>query len=365
VSPHEYPQETLDKARAEGMADDDGPDFGSDDLPEADRTSIERMAECPGAARLIETGRIMDDSIDAQAGEEIHQAFGTATDVYVKRPLDTDDMGPAGIADAFQKRILETRPDIMPRAIEAAWHCAFPWARFLAGSYSTPGLMPKAILCYDGGEGDRSGQLSVDLKDLGVRLTSEVDFLYQTQAPAVLREIDYKSGWKNYTVDVVAQRFQFWVHAYLIFRNFPSCNVLEVSAWQTRRNKPTEPVAFLREDLMTIEARIYAGVKVWKEYRGQPVGDVPFWPEVSKCSACPAARVCPKIPTESCAADPVRFVQSLAAVEARRDAMREEAAAHVDFTGKDIILPNGDAFGRNKPTKHERRPSAVLYSLGD
>ncbi len=45
-----------------------------------------------------------------------------------------------------QKRLLETRPDIMPRAIEAAWYSAGPWAKYLAGTnYAGGGISPKAI----------------------------------------------------------------------------------------------------------------------------------------------------------------------------------------------------------------------------
>ena len=90
----------------------------------------------------------------------------------------------------------------------------------------------------------------------------------------------------------------------------------------------------------------------------------PCWPVLEKCGLCPAASICPVAdePIADLAKDPPAFIAKLIAVEARAEAMRKLAAAHVDAAKQDIQAPDGTWFGRRKPAS-SRKANATLYNL--
>lgn len=74
--------------------------------------------------------------------------------------------------------------------------------------------------------------------------------------------------------------------------------------------------------------------------------------------------MCPAIPADlrTIIGDPKRTVETLVALEAKREALTALVAAHVDRTGKDVVTDAGDAFGTGKP-KRASKPRKSLYTL--
>jgi hypothetical protein len=319
-------------------------------LPPLDRSALQSYAECPAMARFIETGRVLNRSKAMDVGNEVHAAFSEATDEYVQSDAA---IGERDLVDVVRGRLMKSRPDLQPEAIDAAWHTAWPWAKFL---YS---IHPANIVKFDGGEGRRSGQLAHNIDFLGVAVTSEVDLLHAGPSKKILHEVDYKSGRTAHGATAVANSFQFQMHAYLVLANVPDVDALEVSIWETRRGKPNLPVMFTREEFPQYEMRIMQAAQFWKAYHDKEPESCPAWPDIEKCRYCPARMVCPIVPPSACRHDPAAFVMSMIALEAKIDEMKAEAIAYVEDTGADIVCPDGVAFGFDKP--RETKPRASIY----
>lgn len=319
-------------------------------LPPLDRSALQAYAECPAMARFIETGRVLNRSKAMDVGNEVHAAFSEATDEYVQSDAA---IGERDLVDVVRGRLMKSRPDLQPEAIDAAWHTAWPWAKFL---YS---IHPANIVKFDGGEGRRSGQLAHNIDFLCVAVTSEVDLLHAGPSKKILHEVDYKSGRTAHNATVVANSFQFQMHAYLVLANFPDVDALEVSIWETRRGKPNLPVMFTREEFPQYEMRIMQAAQFWKAYHDKEPEACPAWPDIEKCRYCPARMVCPIVPPSDCHQDPAAFVMSMIALESKLDDMKAEAIAYVEDTGADIVTPDGVAFGFDKP--RETKPRAAIY----
>jgi hypothetical protein len=288
----------------------------------------------------------------AEAGEAIHAAFGSVLRSWI------ESHGAQSLSDLRQDVELEvrgSRPDIQPEAIRGCQNSIWSWARLIHG------IHPGNVLRFDGGENERCGQLALDIPDLDVRLTSELDLLYATESPEVLDEVDYKTGWKVHDVGSVADSFQFQLHALLVFENYPGVNCLRLRVFDTRSNSITYMVPFTRSRQHDYMVRVRAAVGARIEHWENP----PTWPAREKCSICPVACLCPVVDQDigELAKDPPGFVKRLVAVEARADAMRELAAKYVDANGQDI-QSGGVAFGRRKPATERKKP-ATLYDLSN
>ncbi len=323
----------------------------------ADRTSLERTANCPAMAGFYEMGVVTDNSTIAAAGEEVHQSFGATIREYIA----TDEVVHPGVyADSFRRNLYAARPDVQSEAVSAGVRSAWPFAQFLNT------INPHNILHYDGGDGARSGQLSWDLEGLGVRVTSELDLLYAGQSPEVLEEVDYKTGWKTHTIDDIAASFQFQCHAWLALNNYPDEKIeaLRVRVWNTRTSGLSPGVLFYRRNLSQWSIHIAAAAGLLKEYRGTSPDNRPAWPAPEKCVLCRAAAHCMRRekPAGDVAADPVRWVQNLAVAEEAAAQMRKSLGAYVELTKQDIVTPEGYAFGTAKP-KADRKPTKSLYTL--
>jgi hypothetical protein len=119
-----------------------------------------------------------------------------------------------------------------------------PSARFRApfGQWSQLiySIHPGNILAFDGGEDiDRSGQLAIDFPDLRTRYTSELDLLYQGDSPEVGEEVDYKTGWKDWTTEDIRDSFQFQSHAVLALEKYPQWQALRVRVFDARHRRLT------------------------------------------------------------------------------------------------------------------------------
>jgi hypothetical protein len=260
----------------------------------------------------------------------------------------------------LRKNMHAARPDVQPDVVKCLAPSVWGLSQYIGG-----GVAPQNILRYDGGSGERSGQLSWPLDDLGVNLTSEVDLLHATPSPELLAEADWKTGWGTYDEDTVRNAFQFEFHWLIIANCYPDVQALRVTVWNTRIGKRTHPVEFKRSDLPAIEARVRSAVGEYLRWHGKPYELADTWPTSEKCRICDAAAVCPAAnrATSECAKDPNAFVDNMASRQAQLNAMAAEAKAFVTKTKRDIVTPAGNCFGREKP-KQSRAAKTELYSNG-
>lgn len=320
----------------------------------ADRSSIERVGICPAQAKFIADGRVITSSHLTEVGNAVHEAFGSVLTEYVS---SRGCLSVSDIADTVRQQLCASRPDVQNDAVQAARASVWAWAKHIGEIHH------QNILRFDGGEGEHSGQLSWDIESLGVRLTSEVDLLYTGRATEVVEEIDYKSGWKQWSAADVESAFQFEMHAYLILKNYPDVQLVNVRVWNTRTNSLTYRVPWKRDDLYQLDYKIHNVLQTWLRYRDKAAEDCPTYPTDEKCSLCPAAALCPAVPADiqSFAADPAGLVETMVATKAKLDALAKIAAGHVQATGRDIVTPSGSAFGIGKP-KRVMKPKPVLYA---
>lgn len=323
-------------------------------LAVVDRSTLERYSTCPAAARFIEAGMVLDSSLAAASGEEVHQAIGRAITSYV------DSRGVLSTADVrgeLEANVLSSRPDVQPDAIRGLLRSVWGIAEYITKRH------PDNILRWDGGDGDRSGQLAVDLPGL-CRVTSELDLLHATPAPKVLGEVDWKSGRGAFGIDRIADSFQFQVHAWLVLSTYPEVDCLEVRVWHTRSGFAQYPVSFARKDMPKWTARIRAAVGLWWTHRLTPPTEAPAWPAVEKCRLCPAAAVCPAgVAGAGVAANPVQAVDNLIAMEAAAEQQATNLRAYVEAHGP-VQGTGGEWFGV-KPASGVRRWGLYSDKTGD
>ena len=320
-------------------------------LPAVDRSTLERYAECPAKGRIVDLGLTHNANQLTNVGSQVHAAIAVLVGEYV---ACGGEMKQSELMDVLTGALHQSRPDVQPETIEAMRYSAFSFCRLLND------INPINIVRFDGGRGQRSGQLSQNLTAIGLCYTSELDLLYAGPAKTVLHEIDYKSGHLRHTVQSIRRSFQFQSHWFLVAANYPDVQSLEVQVFNTRTNDLTSAVEFTRDDLPAIEARINLAGLNYNAWRNHELVAEMAWPAREKCRLCDGARHCPINPPRECAEDPAAFVNAMLAVEAKYDAMREEAIAYVEASGADIVTEDGVAFGFDKPV--ERKRTAALYS---
>lgn len=316
-----------------------------------DRSTLEPYSVCPAQARFRETGLIRSVGRAAIVGQEVHDALSKTTQAYIR---ERGLLRPQEIASELEMNLRETRPDVQPEAIKAFQYSVWSWSKFLADIHHTN------ILRYDGGTGDKSGQLAMDYESLGLRVTSEVDLCYATPAPEVIEEVDYKSGWKFWSEKAVAESFQFNLHALLLFHVYPAVQCVRVRIWQTRINGLTYAVEFKRERIKEYDTRIQMAIAEWHRNRSKLPEKAEAWPSREACSICEASALCPAADRDI-AESPEDQLRQLIAVEAKADALKELLNKWVDATGEDVTC-NGVAYGIGKP-KANRKPTKSLYQL--
>lgn len=318
-------------------------------LPLVDRSTADHWATCPWAAKEIEQGRGGPVGFAAESGTAIHDCLSAVTASWIA------SHGAMSLTDLREELVYElqrTRPDLQPEAIKGCQPSVWQWAKFLEA------IHPENVLRFDGGKGERSGQLACDMPDLGARITGEVDLLYASPSPEVIEHVDYKTGHQPYWVSDVADSFQMQWYAVLILENYPDVKAVRTRIWCTRLNRTTHAVYFNRDKLHQYTVRIRSALRFRHEYGSAE--HPPCWPTSEKCSQCQVAARCP-VASYPISAEPVDVLRDLIAVEARADALRQRLVAHVDATGKDVQC-GGVCFGRNKP-KAERKAPATLYDL--
>ena len=319
-----------------------------------DRSDLERM-DCPSGAAFVDSGIVLNRSIDMDSGNAVHDAYSSATRQYVQ---SGGALNAAEVTEEAKTGLIwDTRPDL----IWHAWNGFSPsmkaWGWFLTKIHH------ENVLRFDGGDGDRSGQLAIDFPDLGLRCTSEVDLLYAGRSPDLLHEVDYKSGFQRWGLADIENAFQFRFHAALIFHNYPELPAVEIKVWNTRWNSLTDGVVFRRDwDFEVLLMEVRRKAEAFAKYAGKSPDEVPAYPDAKRCLRCPAVTVC--VLSKHLAepiADPERYLMDTAAmqrtVEARLDLLKE----YRNRTGSDIVARDGTCFGLDKP-KANRKPSMAMYT---
>lgn len=314
--------------------------FVIDEYPAADRSTLERMAECPRMARYVETGAVLDTSKAAESGNAVHAAISSALVEYVQ---SRGNLSVTDLSEWILQQLADSRPDVQPDAIRACQRSSWGIAKAIRKIHYGN------ILRFDGGEGDLSGQMAWDIPDLKLRITSELDLLYAGPSPEVLHEWDWKSGWGIHTHETIADSFQFQLHAWLVLHNYEEVQALSVRIWNTRVNQQTYSCLFKREHLYNLDYRVRNAAAAYQQSRQTDPEDAPAWPLVEKCGMCPAARLCSasKLPRET----PEQWVDVLVALEAAAAQWSDLLKAEVKRRGSDIVSLAGNCFGKEKPKK--------------
>lgn len=325
-----------------------------DPLLAVDRSDLE-MVDCPSGMQFVRRGIVMNNSLAMDSGNAVHDALSAATRSYVssRGALNAQEVS----EELRQNLLFDTRPDL----IHDAWKGADPSVR--AWGYFLTKLHAENILRFDGGDGDKSGQLAIDFHDLGLRPTSEIDFLHAGPSPEVIHEIDYKSGWRRWTAEDVANAFQFRFHALLIMEAYPAIAAVDIRIWNTRFNDLTYGVRFRRDrDHEPLMMEVRRRAELFAKYREKDPDQCPANPDHYRCLRCPAVSMCVlskhlATPIE----DPERYLMETSAMEKAVDARKELLAEAVRRSGKDIVARDGTCFGLEKP-KQTRKPSMALYT---
>lgn len=325
-----------------------------DVLTNADRSTLEIAADCPRQARILELGLVNHVNGFMFSGQECHNAIGDTITDYV------ESRGQTGFKDTQElllQRASAARPDVQPDVIKALERSSYSIAKYLHE------LHWENIRCWDGGRGEHSSQLAYDLEEFGLRITSELDLLHDSESPEVLTEVDFKSGFQLWRHGDVRAAFQFQLHALLVSIKFPDVKALEVRIWNTRLNSLTYPVLFKldAESLYPVKFRVRNAAKAYFETRGKEPADCAAWPLVEKCEACPAAHLCDASRFQH-GESPEQIVDKIVVLEAQANGLRKQAQKFVKDSGKEIVTPLGNCFGNDKP-KRKVSPKFDVYQL--
>lgn len=322
------------------------------DITTVDRSTAEDWLVCPRMAFLKQQEPQLP-SVEMSIGIEVHHAISEAVISYL---AEHGNMRPQELAETLRHNLLYTRPDLQKEAIDAAYNWfPFSWAKFICER------SPLDIMRFDGGEGDKSGQLSRDIEVLNqtIRVTSEVDLLLATPSKQVVKEVDYKSGWTPYHWSVVHDTFQFRLHAWLIFDNYPEVDEVEVSVWETRKNDRSPWVTFRRADTIGIEEQISMALRNFVIHSDSTsADDVPAFPIDTKCSRCPFKQVCLKCGFQGELV--ASMIDELVVLEAASKQITDKLNAIVKESGTDLHSETGNCYGvANKREKY--KPQNGLY----
>ncbi|HUV63436.1 MAG TPA: PD-(D/E)XK nuclease family protein [Sedimentisphaerales bacterium] len=320
-----------------------------------DRSTLQRYTVCPFQAWAVETGLTPDSSLDADTGTEIHRVIADAVGNYAENgePL----------RDYLENEVLMTRPDVQPECIDGLRRSIWSIDRLLTSRH------PNDVIAYQGGIAGKSSQLAWELLPATVEYgaimpTSEIDLLLAGTTECELTEVDWKTGHKEYTSADVKDSFQFRLHAWLIFANYPDCEQLHVTVWMTRFNQLTPTVTFTPKDAAAFEGRLLMAVEARRQaFEAVEMGGEPdCWPAVERCSRCAAVLKCPRAyaPAPEIAAEPVAYAVNTMLLQEvigkRLNALRDYVEEHGE-----IRDGRGFAFGCEEP-KSSRRKSTSSYA---
>ena len=328
-----------------------------------DRSPLERYATCPFHGHACETGKVMTEAEPAASGIEAHKALAAVVDAFVR---GDPEMVEAGMVGAQQSRP-DVQPDVLAAVRPGLWRLAQALKHIEIGDPPCVLRNPADVLRYQGGQGDRTGQVAWDLfpaagQRPATRLTSEIDVLLATPAADEMEEWDFKTGHANWAAGDIRASFQFPFHAWLAFKNYPGLNRLWVRVYMSRFGSFTGAACFSRRDLSDIEARLVGAVRAREDAaKAVAAGKQPeTWPWPSKCEICDAARLCPRLAGQwKMMDDPGAFVTGLALREQQVEADTKALVNLCQSTGK-TFEGDGFAFGRKPPAKETKASFGFL-----
>ena len=267
-----------------------------------DRSTIEWYTICPAMGVWCERHPSETSSLAATSGQQVHKIISWGVGEYVasgEPPWEN-----------IEPNARMSRPDVQPDVLASIRPSIYSMSKMLMGHN------PADVLRYDGGEGERPGQLASEIlpanEERGpVLVTSEVDLLLATPALSVLREIDWKTGHTPWTYTDVKESFQFQLHAMLILDVYPDVQRVDIEVWMTRMNRRTAPVSFTRRDADDCRGRC---LTAFEERRVALAADHPdTWPADGRCVLCPCVRECGHAARHDVelAANPVEFARNL------------------------------------------------------
>jgi len=322
-----------------------------------DRSTLETYAACPYQGWAIERGRVETASIHTEIGTEAHRILSDAIAARFDDGASADELQAMMHAAARQ-----SRPDIQPEVIRALGGSPRMIAGLLTHRHGQE-RHQHDIMRFDGGDGDRAGQLAWEPRLDRPLVTGAVDLLLSTESQAELDLLDWKTGRTWFSAGVVANSFQFCLYSVLIFASYPACEVVNVRILMTRFSSMSPAVRFTRSRLSDYTARVLSALDIYVAHRDSALP--PAWPHEEKCKICPACTACPWVRGEvrDFADDPAAGLQQLVSLEAATKKLRSTARGwwrtHGEIRSADLDI----RFGVQGPAPKRRAPVPSLYHV--
>lgn len=329
------------------------------DVMIVDRSDLEVLASCPWKWFARKNNLVVEQNFLMASGCAAHDCISWVIDDYVS---SGGAMGKGEVREQLWAQAMASRPDLQPDVCKALRASMWSIATLIGG------LNPANIEAYDGGKDGYSSQLAKEFVfgDDRILATSELDLLLRTPSSEVLEEIDWKSGWKHWTAQMVADSFQFQMHAVLVFEKYPGVQELAIKIWNTRINDFTYRVEFPRTKLDAYTARVREAAELYAQHYHSE--SPPMWPVKEKCEACEANRICPAVvkaaPSlidleakfndsleDRLRTDPAACVDRIHALVDELARWKVVAKSHVVETDEELVGTDGRRFGKKKPKK--------------
>lgn len=319
-----------------------------------DRSTIERYTICPFQGFAVEIGLVPSGSLAADSGNEAHDAFAAMVFNYIASDAQ-ENLTDLIIAAESTARL--SRPDVQPDVLVAVRAGMWAFGRDLMYRPDGARRNPLDILRFQGGQGERTGQIAFDIMPGGpgkaaIRLTTELDLLMAADARDELAVTDWKTGHAHWTAAMVRESFQFNFQAMILLAVYPDCNRVWIRVFSPRTGGSTGYVGFTRRDAEDCKARCAKASQVRQmTIEARQNNEILLtWPDAERCCQCPAVALCPKaaVPAPALCADPSGFLTSFALRQLQLEADEKVLAAYAKAHG--TIEAAGWAFGPKPPS---------------
>lgn len=332
----------------------------TDDATIVDRSTLERWAECPQRGYQASLVTLNAGGM-AEIGTAVHEVVAKV--VAQRANAETP---PRFLAEMLKEGAEAAPANVQPQVVRVVRRSAWKLSRIIGYTELGAERHPDDLLRFDGGEGERSGQLASVLqvdKDNAITYTGELDLLCAGPSIHEVDLYDWKSGWKWYTASTIADAFQFQSYAWLIFRNFPSVTRVNVRVAMLGEGELSSIVPIDRELYPVIEERLKSAARDKLAHEGATeASTVPARPTPERCSICSVVHRCPMADHEGQeASNADGYLKRYAALTAHAARMKTLLTGMVREKGEDIVS-DGLAFGIGKP-KAVRAPACDIYEI--
>jgi len=321
-----------------------------DEIEYYDRSTVEDYITCPSQGRLKKEFVPLTCSAATESGQEAHNVFGAGMLARWEGATLNE------VREIMRDEMNRSRPDVQPDVIDACKRYLFKFAENL---YFTPAgydRNPEDIVAFDGGTGDKSGQLACKMTEKH-GLTCEVDLLLRGETDGEMELHDWKSGRTHWTSGDVKTSFQFGTfYPYLVFRNFKHINRIHVIIHMPRKYEQTSPVTFHRSDEAAMNERLLRGLEIMQ-------GDcLEVWPTKEKCGWCDVLDHCSMKQAVKVKASNKDLLNSYVIYSTYLDEIKKELKKAVDTDGEiSIVNEAGEtiSYGIDKPAAKRKRTMSV------